>query len=73
MSLSSSLTDWYQKWFYVHQQPGCEVACDILRVLEAQDSWSVRPSDGEMEEVRELLALIDWRCLDGPMVATNFI
>jgi hypothetical protein len=40
MPLSSSLMDWHQKWFYVRQQPGYEVACDVLRVSKAQDSWS---------------------------------
>jgi hypothetical protein len=35
------------------------VACDILRVPETQDTWSVRPSAEEMVEVQELLQLFD--------------
>jgi hypothetical protein len=35
--------------------------------------WLERPTADGMEQVRELLALIDWRRLDGVIVALNFL
>ena len=48
------------------------VACDIDQIPVSNARWSERPSASGMEQVRELLALIDQRRLDGVIVATNF-
>ena len=34
--------------------------------------WLERPGINGMEQVKELLTLIDWRRVDGVIVATNF-
>ena len=48
------------------------MVCDIDQIPVSNARWSKRPSDSGMEQVRELLALIDERRVDGVMVATNF-
>ena len=48
------------------------VACDIIQIPVSNARWSERPSVSGMEQVRELLALIDRRRVDGVIVATNF-
>lgn len=73
MPLSSSLTNGYHKWFYIQQEARSEVACDILRVPETQDTWSVRPSAEEMVEVQELLQLFNKQRLDGLMMVANWV
>jgi hypothetical protein len=40
--LSSYMRDWYKKWFYVQQQQEPFIACDVVQILEQQESWSVR-------------------------------
>jgi hypothetical protein len=46
--LSSSIRDWYKKWFYVQQKHEPFVACDITQIPEQQESWSGRPSSAKM-------------------------
>ena len=48
------------------------VACDIDQIPMSSARWLERPSASGMEQVRELLALIDRRRVDGVIVATNF-
>jgi hypothetical protein len=71
--LSSSVRDWYKKWFYVQQEQEPFVACDVAHIPEQQESWSVRPTSAEMVQVEELLGMIDRRQLDRPTIALNFI
>jgi hypothetical protein len=71
--LSSSIRDWYKKWFYVQQEQEPFIACDVAQIPEQQESWSARPSSAEIVQVEELLWLFDKSRLDGPTVALNFI
>ena len=48
------------------------VACDVDQIPMSNAKWSERPSVIRMEQVMELLALIDWRRVDGVIVAMNF-
>ena len=48
------------------------MACDIDQIPVSNARWSERPSASGMELVRELLALIDRRRVDGVIVAMNF-
>ena len=48
------------------------MACDVDQIPVSNARGSKRPSTNGMEQVTELLALIDWRRLDGVIVATNF-
>ena len=48
------------------------MACDIDQIPMSNARWSERPGASGMEQVRELLALIDRRRVDGVIVATNF-
>ena len=48
------------------------MACDIDQIPVSNARWSERPSANGMEQVRELLALIDQRRVDGVIVAINF-
>ena len=48
------------------------VACDIDQIPVSNAKWSERPGVNGMEQVKELLTLIDWRRVDGVIVATNF-
>jgi hypothetical protein len=36
--LSSSIRDWYMKWFYVQQEHEPFVVCDVAQILEQQES-----------------------------------
>jgi hypothetical protein len=49
------------------------VACDIDQIPLSNTRWSERTAANEMDQVRELLALIDRRRLDGVIVASNFV
>ena len=48
------------------------MACDIDHIPMSSARWSERSSASGMEQVRELLALIDRRRVDGVIVVTNF-
>jgi len=49
------------------------VRCNTDHILESQKSWSKMPSSADMEQVRELLALIKGvRTISG-LVAASFI
>jgi hypothetical protein len=56
----------------LHAKAEPYVACDVDQIPMSSAKWSERPSANGMEQVTELLALIDWRRLDGVIVATNF-
>ena len=48
------------------------MACDIDQIPMSNARWLERPGVNGMEQVKELLTLIDWRRVDGVIVATNF-
>ena len=49
------------------------MACNIDQIPVSNARWSERPSASGMEQVRELLALIDRRGVDGVIVVTNLL
>ena len=69
--LNTNVKYWAQRWFYMRQGEHY-VACDIDQIPMSNARCSKRPSASGMEQVRELLALIDQRRVDGVIVATNF-
>jgi hypothetical protein len=46
--LSSSIRDWYNKWFYMQQEQEPFVACDVAQIPKQQESWSARLSSAKM-------------------------
>jgi len=66
-----SLTEWYKKWFYVREEPGSSTFCDVGYIPEKRVSWMDRPAF--VGQVEDLMKLIDWSRLDGPVVVGNFI
>ena len=48
------------------------VACGIDQIPVSNAKWSERPGVNGMKQVKELLALIDQRRVDGVIVAMNF-
>ena len=48
------------------------MACNIDQIPVSNARWSERPSASGMEQLRELLALIDRRRVDGVIVEMNF-
>ena len=48
------------------------MVCDIDQIPMSNAKWLERPGANGMEQVMELLALIDWRRVDGVIVVTNF-
>jgi hypothetical protein len=71
--LNTSMRDWYHKWFYMQQEQEPFVACDVSQIPKQHESWSVRPTCVEMEQVQDLLGLFDRNQIDGPIVTTNLI
>jgi hypothetical protein len=48
------------------------VACDVDQIPVSEPRWSERTNSNGIEQVRELLVLINYKGLDGVIVATNF-
>jgi hypothetical protein len=67
------MRDWYHKWFYMQQEQEPFVACDVSQIPKQHESWLVRPTCVEMEQVQDLLGLLDMNQIDGPIVTTNLI
>ena len=55
------------------KQSHLAVRCDADHILESQRSWSETPNSADMEQVRELLALIKGVRTNGELVAASFI
>ena len=72
MPLNTSLKGWNARWFYMKQSHPA-IRCDIDHVPESQKSWSEKPSNADMEQVRELLGLIKGVRMNGGLVALSFI
>ena len=53
--LNTSLKGWNARWFYMKQSHPA-IRCDVEHVSENQKSWSEKPSSGDMDQVKELLA-----------------
>ena len=67
---NTSLTEWYMRWFYIREEPGSATFCDVGYVPDKGVSWTDRLE--YTGQVKELMYLIDWSCLDGPGVVGNF-
>ena len=72
MLLNTSLKGWNTRWFYMKQGHPI-IRCDADHILESLKSWSERPSNADMEQVRELLSLIKGMKTNGGLVVTSFI
>ena len=70
--LNTSLKGWNARWFYMKQSHPT-ICCDVDHVMENQKSWSKKPSNADMEQVRELLGLIKGVKTNGGLVAVSFI
>ena len=70
--LNTSLKGWNARWFYI-KQSHLAVCCDADHIPESRRSWSETPNSADMEQVRELLALIKGVRTNGGLVATSFI
>ena len=70
--LNTSLKGWNARWFYMKQSHPA-IRCDIDHISESQRSWSETPNSANMEQVRELLALIKGMRTNGGLVAASFI
>ena len=72
MPLNTSVKGWNARWFYMKQSHPA-VRCDADHILESQRSWSETLNSADMEQVRELLALIKGVKTNGGLVAASFI
>ena len=70
--LNTFLKGWNSKWFYMKQSHPA-IRCDIHHIPESQKSWSEKPNNADMEQVRELLDLIKGMEINGGLVAASFI
>ena len=70
--LNTSLKGWNARWFYMKQSHPA-IHYDVDHVSENQRSWSEKPSNADMEQVRELLSLIKGIKMNGGLVAASFI
>ena len=57
----------------LHEAEPPVVRCNADHIPESQRSWSETPNSADMEQVRELLALIKGVGTNGGLVATSFI
>jgi len=65
------LTEWYKRRFYVREESGSAMFCDVGYVPGKRISWTDCPE--YTSQVSELMSLIDWSCLDGLRVVGNFL
>ena len=70
--LNTSVKGWNARWFYMKQSHPA-IRCDANHIPESQRSWSETPNNADMEQVRELLALIKGVRTNGGLVAVSFI
>ena len=67
----TSLTEWYKRWFYIMDESGSAMFCDVGYMPEKRTSWTERPV--YTGQVEELMNLIDWSRLDGLGVVSNIL
>ena len=72
MLLNTSLKGWNTRWFYMKQSDPT-IRCDVDQILENQGSWSEKPTSDDMEQVKELLALMRGMKMSRVVVVVNFI
>ena len=72
VSLNTSLKRWNARWFYMKQSHPA-IRCDVDHIPESQKSWSKKPNNADMEQMRELLDLIKGMEINGELVAAGFI
>ena len=70
--LNTSVKGWNARWFYMKQSHPA-IRYDADHIPKSQRSWSKTPSSADMEQVRELLALIKDVRTNGGLVAASFI
>ena len=70
--LNTLVKGWNARWFYIKQSHPA-VHCDANHIPESQRSWSEKPSSADIEQVRELLALIKGMRTNDRLVAASFI
>ena len=70
--LNTSLKGWNARWFYMKQSHST-IRCDVDHVPKNQRSWSEKPSNADMEQVRELLGLIKGVKMYDALVVASFI
>ena len=70
--LNTTLKGWNTRWFYMKQSHPA-VCCDADHIPESQRSWLETPNSADMEQVRDLLALIKGVRTNGGLVAASFI
>ena len=70
--LNTSLKGWNTRWFCMKQSHPV-VRCNANHIPESQKSWSETPSSADMEQVKELLALIRGMRTNGGLVVMSFI
>ena len=63
---------WNARWFYMKQSHPA-IRCDIDHISESQRSWSETLNSADMQQVKELLALIKGVRTNGGFVAASFI
>ena len=70
--LNTSLMVWNTRLFYI-KQSHLAIRYDANHIPESRRSWSETPNNADMEQVRELLALIKGVRTNGRLVAVTFI
>jgi hypothetical protein len=68
---NTSVGDWYKKWFYIQEEPNTATLCDVDYIPKKRASWNEKPEYAG--QVRELMELLPWNRLDGPVVVRSFI
>ena len=68
---NTSLTEWYKRYFYIREEPGSAMFCDMGYIPEKRVSWTDWPE--YTGQVSELMNLIDWSRQDRPGVVGNFL
>jgi hypothetical protein len=68
---NTSLGDWYNKWFYIREEPNTATLYDVSYIPEKRISWNKKLEYAG--QVRELMELLPWTHLDEPVIAKSFI
>ena len=71
MLLNTSLKGWNTMWFYMKQSDPA-IRCNVDQILENQRSWSEKPTNADMEQVKELLELMRGMKMSRVVVVVNF-
>lgn len=70
----SNTKNWFRRWFYINQNlEGRPVPCDVAQIPQSNPRWSERPDENQMFQVEELLSLMDFRAINGIVIASQFV